>query len=166
MSWLCSCVTFREPPTFSLFVYQAAISIVIEEKLFTSRADVATFNPLIELPGRSRARGIKLLFFCKHLLCGGCVLQYRGSICQHRMCHQSTLTGSALLSLLMEPFIETAPSQFFSEVSKSRFLSFLQCESIFQWSLHICTSVGTLQIEREREYWILIINMKAVPNEW
>lgn len=105
MRWLCSCVTFREPPTFSLFVYQAAISIVIEEKLFTSRADVATFNPLIELPGRSRARGITLPFCYKHVLCGGCVLQYRGSSCQHRVCHQSTLTGSALLSLLMELFL-------------------------------------------------------------
>ena len=68
---------FRETPTFSLFVYQATISIVIKGILSKSRADVATFNPLIELPGRSRARvsegeGVKLHLFYKHSACWGC----------------------------------------------------------------------------------------------
>lgn len=44
---------FRETPTFSFFVYQATISIVIKGKLSNCRGYVATFNPLIELPGRS-----------------------------------------------------------------------------------------------------------------
>lgn len=64
----CSCVTFRKLPTFSVFVYQAAIAMVMEENLFAFRVDVATFNPLIELPGRSRERWINLPppFFNKH----------------------------------------------------------------------------------------------------
>lgn len=81
MRRLCSCVTFRKLPTFFCLCLSSS-RLHGDGGKSVHIQSVATFNPLIELPGRSRERWINSpLFFCKHWLCWSWGARSRGSSC-------------------------------------------------------------------------------------